>query len=87
MLKILGSVLSFDFPERHVRDFLYSSRIFYDAVAPEQGGMGLSVEELTRQKNKTPWILSLVFDKKKLNSKEPWNEIISNIEKTFSENF
>lgn len=34
MLKILGSVLSFDFPERHVRDFLYSSRMFYDAVTP-----------------------------------------------------
>jgi hypothetical protein len=29
----------------------------------------------------------LIFDKKKLNSKEPWNEIISNIEKIFSDNF
>lgn len=33
--KILASVISFDFPERHIRDFLHSSRIYYDLMPPE----------------------------------------------------
>lgn len=37
--KILASVISFDFPERHVKDFLEASRIYYDAN-PEQSNIG-----------------------------------------------
>lgn len=32
-------------------------------------------------------MISLIFDKKKLTSKEPWKEIVSNIRKIFEENF
>jgi len=32
-------------------------------------------------------VISLVFDKKKLTSKQPWNEICTNIDKIFEENF
>jgi DNA-directed RNA polymerase beta' subunit len=63
--KILASVISYDFPERHVRDFLYASRIYYDANQLDQN-VGM---ELSRKENKTPWVISLVFDKKKLTSK------------------
>ena len=68
MTKILASVISFDFPERHARDFLESSRIFYDSTQIDQslGGQG---EDLVRKVNRTPWVISLVFDKKKLTSK------------------
>lgn len=34
------------------------------------GGQG---DDLVRRVNRTPWVISLVFDKKKLTSKEPWN--------------
>jgi hypothetical protein len=37
--KILASVISFDFPERHVSDFLEASRIYYDAN-PEHSAIG-----------------------------------------------
>ena len=42
--KILASVISFDFPERHVRDFLHSSRIYYEMMPPEEGEMALAGE-------------------------------------------
>ena len=31
--------------------------------------------------------MSLIFDKKKLTSKEPWNQIILYLDKIFSDNF
>lgn len=31
IMKVLASVISFEFPERHVKDFLYSSKIYYDS--------------------------------------------------------
>lgn len=42
--KILASAISFDFPERHIRDFLYASRIYYDSALPEQSNLGLPAE-------------------------------------------
>lgn len=87
VLKILASVISFDFPERHVREFIYSSRIYYDALPADKGGAEVAGEELSRRHGKTPWVISLIFDKKKLTSKEPWNEIIYSIDKIFSEHF
>ena len=69
MTKILASVISFDFPERHVRDFISSSRIYYDSTMTDQTNSNIGAEELLKRRNKTPWVISLVFDKKKLTSK------------------
>ncbi len=68
-MKVLASVISFEFPERHVRDFLYSSKIFYDS----EGSVTIPGDELSTHQNKTPWKVSLSFDKKKLTSREPWS--------------
>lgn len=56
-------------------------------MIPEQGSLELPGEELGPKHGKTPWVISLVFDKKKLSSKEPWNEITQSIDKNFSEYF
>ena len=66
--KVLASVISFDFPERHVRDFLHSSKIYFE-MASQERGMNLPGEEFARKSNQTGWILNLIFDKKKVTSK------------------
>lgn len=76
--EIMSEVIS-DFPERHIKDFLEASRIYYDAN-PEQSNIGAPTQELTRQEKRTPWVISLVFDKKKLTSKQPWNQICRQID-------
>ena len=74
----MASVISYDFPERHVRDFLYSSKIYYDAsIASEQ--QGSAANELVKKENKTPWRINLIFDQKKITSKEPWSQIVAQI--------
>ena len=44
--KVLASVISFDFPERHIKDFVHSSRIYYDTAtsSPDQNGLTLPGE-------------------------------------------
>lgn len=87
MTQILSSVLSFDIPERHVKDFLYASRIYYDAN-PEQSNIGAPNTELAKtEERRTPWVISLIFDKKKITSNSTWNVIHGNIEKKLEENF
>lgn len=76
--QILSSVLSFDIPERHVKDFLHASRIYYDAN-PEQSNIGAPNNELTKDEKRTPWVISLIFDKKKITSNSTWNVIHGNI--------
>ena len=84
--KILASVISYDFPERHVNDFIQSTRIYYDSN-PEHSNIDAPYVELAKQERRTPWVLSLVFDKKKLTSKEPWTQICSTLDRVFEERF
>ncbi len=85
--RILSSALSFDFPERHIKDFLISSRIYYDAN-PETSKIGAKAELASNQEEKrTPWVIALTFDRKKHTEKETWAAISRNIDKKFSQQF
>jgi hypothetical protein len=84
---IMADVISFDFPERHVRDFVTSSRIYYDHM-PTNSAIGVPLQDLIKtHEGRTPWVLSFIFDRKKITSKAPWVKIYTNIEKVVEENF
>jgi hypothetical protein len=78
-------MISFEFPERHIKDYLAASRIYYDPDY-ENSRIGIVFKELFEQK-RTPWVISLQFDNKKLTSKAPWNELVLKIEQIFESDF
>lgn len=62
---LLGQLISFDFPERHIRDYLTKTRIYYDPN-PEESNIGAPYSYDNKNSSKSPWVVSLTFDKKKL---------------------
>ena len=78
--------MSFEFPERHTKDYLQASRIYFDPN-PEDSHIGARIKELSTERKRTPWVISLVFDMKKLIFKEPWNEIVFKIERVAEQFF
>lgn len=82
---MLASMISFYFPERYIKDFLSSSRIYYDPD-PEHSNIGARYKQMTTYK-RTPWVLSIQFSNKKLTSQIQWQEISSRLEQEYEKYF
>ena len=59
---------------------------YYDAN-PEQSNIDAPYVELAKQEKRSPWVLSLVFDKDKLTSKDPWTQISTTLDKVLEQHF
>jgi len=45
-ISLLSRLVSFEFPERHTKDFLKASRVYYDPN-PQQSNIGVRIKELS----------------------------------------
>jgi hypothetical protein len=54
---MLASMISFYFPERYVKDFLRSSKIYYDPD-PEHSNINFRYKEMSSYQ-RTPWVLAI----------------------------
>lgn len=68
---MLASIISFHFPERYIKDFLSSSRIYYDPDI-ENSNIGARYKEMSNS-SRTAWILALEFSNKKLTTSAQFN--------------
>lgn len=74
-------MISFYLPERKIGDYLAASKLYYDPNH-EDSHIDAPYKELLTDR-RTPWVISLKFDNKKLTSKVPWIEIQNKIERIF----
>jgi len=94
--KILAETIATVFTERHVRDFLFGSRIYYRSKMPpkvqrevREGEVNkdAEIEELVKREGTTSWLISFVFDHKKLTSKEIWSQILREVGNLYEQYF
>jgi DNA-directed RNA polymerase II subunit RPB1 len=53
--KLLGELISFDLPERHIKDYLTKTRIYYDAF-PEDSHIQAPYSYDNKGGFKSPWV-------------------------------
>ncbi len=82
---LLGELISFDFPERHIRDYLTRTRIYYDPN-PQESHIGAPFSYDNQASSKSPWVLSLTFDKKKL-TPQILTEIYKKLDRVYESQF
>lgn len=82
---MLASMITFYLPERYVKDFVSSSRIYYDPY-PEQSNIGARYKEMLSSQ-RLPWILAIEFSNKKLAGQNQWQEIITKLEQEYEKYF
>ncbi len=78
---MLASMISFYFPERYIRDFISSSKIYYDPY-PENSNIDARYKEMSNHQ-RLPWILAIEFSNKKLAGQNQWQEISSKLEQEY----
>ena len=67
-------------PERHLGDYLEASRFYYDPNPYNTKINGFSPKTDVDLK-RTPWVINLEFNQKKVNSKAIWTSIIEKLRK------
>ena len=73
-------------PERHLGDYLEASRFYYDPNPYSTKITGFSPKTDIDLK-RTPWVINLEFNQKKVNSKTIWTSIIEKLRKEVGKYF
>lgn len=75
--KIL-KLIHYYLPERHIKDYLQSSRFYYDPD-PLKSKVSFGTNEYVENGKRTPWVINFEFNFKKLTMKNLWEEIAEKI--------
>ena len=67
-------------PERHLEHYLESSRFYYDPNPYNSKVTGFGVKTEVELK-RTPWVINLEFNQKKVSSKATWTSIVEKLKK------
>ena len=78
------NMIHYHLPERHIRDYLHSSQFYYD---PHHYKVKVSQNETVDPARRTPWVIVLEFNWRKLTIARLWEEIVEKVEKYFKDVF
>jgi hypothetical protein len=67
----LALLVTFKFPEKHIKDYMIESKIYYDPY-PEASNINAPVAALIKTERRSPWVLSLLFDTERIANTRTW---------------
>ena len=66
---MISELISFELPEKYIKDYLISSKIYYDPIPSESR---VNIPFTITNKSTSPWVISLLFDKTKIINGKIW---------------
>lgn len=73
-------------PERHIRDYIQATRLYYD-YNYQESKVGFPLKDNEKEVKRLPLVLNLEFNAKKISMKTLWVEIIEKLDSKFKDNF